>query len=105
MSDGIPPENTRDAILDATDRMLAKYGYGKMTIEDLARDQHQDPVLSDPPTAPAEEPLSVGFKRVYPAFGFGHSGVDRCNQVKIFHRCETKSLHFTSEFYLMAEFK
>jgi AcrR family transcriptional regulator len=38
MRDGIPAENTRDAILDATDRMLAKYGYKKMTIEDLARE-------------------------------------------------------------------
>jgi AcrR family transcriptional regulator len=38
MRDGIPAENTRDAILDATDRMLAKYGYQKMTIEDLARE-------------------------------------------------------------------
>ena len=38
MRDGIPAENTRDAILDATDRMLAKYGYRKMTIEDLARE-------------------------------------------------------------------
>ncbi len=36
MRDGT--ENTRDAILDATDRMLAKYGYKKMTIEDLARE-------------------------------------------------------------------
>jgi AcrR family transcriptional regulator len=38
MRDGVPTENTRDAILDATDRMLAKYGYKKMTIEDLARE-------------------------------------------------------------------
>ena len=38
MRDGIPAENTRDAILDATDRMLAKFGYRKMTIEDLARE-------------------------------------------------------------------
>jgi AcrR family transcriptional regulator len=38
MRDGIPAENTRDAILDATDRLLAKYGYKKMTIEDLARE-------------------------------------------------------------------
>ncbi len=38
MRDGIPAENTRDAILDATDRLLAKYGYKKMTIEDLAHE-------------------------------------------------------------------
>lgn len=38
MRDGVPAENTRDAILDATDRMLAKHGYKKMTIEDLARE-------------------------------------------------------------------
>jgi AcrR family transcriptional regulator len=30
------PTTTRDAILDATDRLLAKYGYKKMTIDDLA---------------------------------------------------------------------
>jgi AcrR family transcriptional regulator len=29
-------EDTRDAILDATDRLLARYGYKKMTIDDLA---------------------------------------------------------------------
>lgn len=28
----------RDAILDATDRLLARYGYRKMTVEDIARD-------------------------------------------------------------------
>ncbi len=38
MRDGIPAENTRDAILDATDRLLARFGYRKMTIEDLARE-------------------------------------------------------------------
>lgn len=31
-------EDTRDAILDATDHLLARYGYRKMTIEDLARE-------------------------------------------------------------------
>jgi AcrR family transcriptional regulator len=29
---------TRDAILDATDRLLARYGYRKMTVEDIARE-------------------------------------------------------------------
>ena len=29
---------TREAILDATDRLLARYGYKKMTIDDLARE-------------------------------------------------------------------
>ena len=29
---------TREAILDATDRLLARYGFKKMTIEDLARE-------------------------------------------------------------------
>ncbi|HEX8163494.1 MAG TPA: TetR/AcrR family transcriptional regulator [Pyrinomonadaceae bacterium] len=28
----------RDAILDATDRLLARYGYSKMTVEDIARE-------------------------------------------------------------------
>jgi AcrR family transcriptional regulator len=28
----------RDAILDATDRLLARYGYRKMTVEDIARE-------------------------------------------------------------------
>ena len=31
-------EETKDAILDATDRLLARYGYRKMTIEDIARE-------------------------------------------------------------------
>ncbi len=31
-------EELRDAILDATDRLLARYGYRKMTIEDIARE-------------------------------------------------------------------
>jgi len=31
-------EEVRDAILDATDRLLARYGYRKMTVEDLARE-------------------------------------------------------------------
>lgn len=31
-------EDTRDAILDAADRLLARYGYRKMTIEDIARE-------------------------------------------------------------------
>ena len=30
--------STRDAILDATDRLLARYGYKKMTIDDLAQE-------------------------------------------------------------------
>lgn len=29
-------QNTRDAILDATDRLLTRFGYKKMTIDDLA---------------------------------------------------------------------
>jgi AcrR family transcriptional regulator len=36
MRDSAQPISTRDAILDATDRLLAKYGYKKMTIDDLA---------------------------------------------------------------------
>src|SRR5438128_2017646 len=31
-------EDVREAILDATDRLLARYGYRKMTIDDLARE-------------------------------------------------------------------
>lgn len=31
-------EDVRDAILDATDRLLARYGYRKMTMDDLARE-------------------------------------------------------------------
>lgn len=38
MKDATQPVTTRDAILDATDRMLARYGYKKMTIDDLAKD-------------------------------------------------------------------
>ncbi len=36
MRDSRQPKSTRDAILDATDRLLARYGYKKMTIDDLA---------------------------------------------------------------------
>src|SRR5688572_9260944 len=38
MKVGAQPKTTRDAILDATDRMLSKHGYKKMTIDDLAKE-------------------------------------------------------------------
>lgn len=38
MRDSRQPRTTRDAILDATDRLLARYGYKKMTIDDLAKE-------------------------------------------------------------------
>ena len=38
MRDSVQPKTTRDAILDATDRMLAQSGYKRMTIDDLARE-------------------------------------------------------------------
>jgi AcrR family transcriptional regulator len=38
MRDAAPAKNTRQEILDATDRLLARYGYRKMTIDDLARE-------------------------------------------------------------------
>ena len=38
MKDAAQPATTRDAILDATDRLLARYGYKKMTIDDLAKE-------------------------------------------------------------------
>jgi AcrR family transcriptional regulator len=38
MKDGTQEKTTRDLILDATDRLFARYGYRKMTIEDLARE-------------------------------------------------------------------
>src|SRR5690242_21933519 len=31
-----PKEAVKDAILDATDRLLARFGYRKMTVEDIA---------------------------------------------------------------------
>jgi AcrR family transcriptional regulator len=31
-----PKSNVKDAILDATDRLLARFGYRKMTVEDIA---------------------------------------------------------------------
>lgn len=34
----VQTKSTRDAILDATDRLLTRYGYKKMTIDDLARE-------------------------------------------------------------------
>src|SRR5438270_12423957 len=38
MTDTRKQKTTRDAILDATDRLLTRYGYKKMTIDDLARE-------------------------------------------------------------------
>ena len=38
MKDASQPQTTRDAILDATDRLLARYGYKKMTIDALAKE-------------------------------------------------------------------
>lgn len=38
MKDAFQTKTTRDAILDATDRLLARNGYKKMTIDDLARE-------------------------------------------------------------------
>jgi AcrR family transcriptional regulator len=38
MKDATEPKTTREAILDATDRLLSRYGYKKMTIDDLARE-------------------------------------------------------------------
>ncbi|MEQ1606478.1 MAG: TetR/AcrR family transcriptional regulator [Pyrinomonadaceae bacterium] len=38
MKDSGQPKTTRDAILDATDLLLARSGYKKMTIDDLARE-------------------------------------------------------------------
>ena len=36
MKDAVQQRSTRDAILDVTDRLLTRYGYKKMTIDDLA---------------------------------------------------------------------
>jgi AcrR family transcriptional regulator len=38
MKDATRQKTTRDAILDATDKLLTKYGYKKMTIDDLAQE-------------------------------------------------------------------
>ncbi len=38
MKDAFQPKTTRDSLLDATDRLLARSGYKKMTIEDLAKE-------------------------------------------------------------------
>lgn len=38
MKQGSKQQSTRDSILDATDRLLARAGYKKMTIDDLARE-------------------------------------------------------------------
>ncbi len=38
MRDAVRTRNIRDEILDATDRLLTRYGYKKMTIDDLAQD-------------------------------------------------------------------
>lgn len=38
MKDSTRQKTNRDAILDATDRLLARYGYKKMTIDDLAKE-------------------------------------------------------------------
>src|SRR6516162_7857587 len=34
----LAPAEIRDAILDAADRLLARYGFKKMTVDDLARE-------------------------------------------------------------------
>ncbi|MCA1816333.1 MAG: TetR/AcrR family transcriptional regulator [Acidobacteria bacterium] len=38
MKAAIAREETRDLILDAADRLLARYGYRKMTVDDIARE-------------------------------------------------------------------
>jgi len=38
MKDATRKRSTREAILEATDRLLARYGYRKMTIDDLAQE-------------------------------------------------------------------
>lgn len=38
MKDAVRQKTTRDTILDATDKLLTKYGYKKMTIDDLAQE-------------------------------------------------------------------
>lgn len=38
MKDSARQKTNRDSILDATDRLLARYGYKKMTIDDLAKE-------------------------------------------------------------------
>lgn len=38
MRDTVQTRNIRDEILDATDRLLTRYGYKKMTIDDLAQE-------------------------------------------------------------------
>jgi AcrR family transcriptional regulator len=38
MITSVQTKQVREAILDSTDRLLAQYGYKKMTIEDLAID-------------------------------------------------------------------
>lgn len=38
MRDSVQTKSTRDAILDATSRLLGRFGYKKMTIDDLARE-------------------------------------------------------------------
>ncbi|MEZ5345380.1 MAG: TetR/AcrR family transcriptional regulator [Pyrinomonadaceae bacterium] len=38
MRTSVQTKEIRDAILDATDQLLARYGYGKMTIDDLAKE-------------------------------------------------------------------
>src|SRR3954469_8194269 len=38
MRDSVQTRTVRDAILDATDELLKKFGYQKMTIDDLARE-------------------------------------------------------------------
>lgn len=38
MRDAVQTKDTREAILDATDKLMARYGYKKMTIDDLAQE-------------------------------------------------------------------
>lgn len=38
MKQAVKTANTRESILDATDKLLARYGYKKMTIDDIANE-------------------------------------------------------------------
>src|SRR6476660_2251539 len=38
MKSSVKQKEVRDAILDATDSLLSRYGYKKMTIDDLAKE-------------------------------------------------------------------
>jgi hypothetical protein len=79
MRNGVQTREVREAILDAGERLLAGYGYKKMTIDDLARE------------------VGIGKGSVYLHFTF-EGTTENYQQKKNFIRRKTASDDFDSGF-------